>query len=60
LEYTAQTIDQMRHAEPLTPANPPAQEPVFIPACSRPDKSCSWDGFSAAMQRAIDPAYVQP
>jgi 4-phytase / acid phosphatase len=58
LEYTAQTIDQMRRAEALTPANPPGQEPIFVPGCSRKDMSCTWDGFAAAMQRAIDPAYV--
>lgn len=59
LEYTAQTIDQMRHAETLTPADPPGQEPVFVPGCRSADMSCTWDGFSAAMQRAIDPAYVR-
>jgi 4-phytase/acid phosphatase len=58
LEYTAQTIDQMRHAEPLTPANPPGQEPIFLPGCSRADMSCTWQDFSAALERAIDRAYV--
>ncbi len=58
LEYTAQTLEQMRKAETLTPANPPAEAPIFIPGCSREDLSCTWEGFSAAMRQAIDPAYV--
>ena len=56
--FTAQTLEQMRKAEPLTPANPPAEAPIFIPACSRPDLSCTWDSFSVAMRQATDPAYV--
>jgi 4-phytase/acid phosphatase len=58
LRYTAQTLEQMRKGETLTPANPPAEAPIFIPGCSRPDLSCTWEGFSAAMRQAIDPAYV--
>jgi 4-phytase/acid phosphatase len=58
LEYTAQTLEQMRKGETLTPANPPAEAPIFVPGCSRPDLSCTWEGFSAAMRQAIDPAYV--
>ena len=58
LRYTAQTLEQMRKGEPLTPANPPAEAPIFVPGCSRPDLSCTWEGFSAAMRQAIDPAYV--
>ena len=57
-EYTAQTLEQMRKTEPLTPQNPPTIAPVFIPNCSRADLTCSWDGFEAAMRQAIDPAYV--
>jgi 4-phytase / acid phosphatase len=56
--FTAQTLEQMRKSEPLTPANPPAEAPIFVPACSRPDLSCTWDSFSAAMRQATDPAYV--
>jgi 4-phytase/acid phosphatase len=58
LEYIAQTLEQMRNAEPLTTANPPAQAPIFVPGCGRADLSCTWEGFSAAMRAAIDPAYV--
>ena len=56
--FTTQTLEQMRKTEPLTPANPPAEAPIFIPACSRPDLSCTWDSFSTAMRQATDPAYV--
>ena len=56
--FTAQTLEQMRKSEPLTPANPPAEAPIFVPACSRLDLSCTWDSFSTAMRQATDPAYV--
>jgi hypothetical protein len=56
--FTTQTLEQMRNSEPLTPANPPAEAPVFVPACSGADLSCSWEGFSAAMRQATDPAFV--
>jgi 4-phytase / acid phosphatase len=55
--YTAQTLEQMRKAEPLTNANPPAESAIFVPACGRQNLSCSWEGFAAATKEAIDPAY---
>ncbi len=58
VEYTAQTLEQMRKTVPLTPANPPDEAPIFVPGCSRTDLSCTWEGFSAAMRQAIDPASV--
>jgi 4-phytase / acid phosphatase len=58
-EYTAQTLEQMRKTDPLTPQNPPVIAPVFIPACGRTDLSCSWEGFEAAMRQAIDSAFVE-
>ncbi len=58
LEYMAQTLEQMRKAQTLTLANPPAEAPIFVPGCSRQDLSCTWEGFSSAMRQAIDPAYV--
>jgi 4-phytase / acid phosphatase len=57
VSYTAQTLEQMRKTEPLTPANPPAEVPIFVPGCGRADLSCSWEGFAAAARQAIDPAY---
>jgi 4-phytase / acid phosphatase len=56
--YIAQSLEQMRQSQPLTDANPPGVAPIFVPGCSGPDLSCTWDGFSAAIQKAIDPAYV--
>jgi 4-phytase / acid phosphatase len=56
--YRAQTLEQMRQTQPLSPVNPPAVAPIFVPACSQSDLSCTWDSFSAAMRQAIDPAYV--
>jgi 4-phytase/acid phosphatase len=58
--FTTQTLEQMRNSESLTPANPPAEAPIFVPACSGADLSCSWEGFSAAMRQATDPAFVTP
>jgi 4-phytase/acid phosphatase len=58
VEYRAQTLEQMRQTQPLSPANPPAVAPIFVPGCGQPDLSCAWDDFSSAMRQAIDPAYV--
>ena len=58
LAYTAQTLEQMRYTQPLTPANPPTEAPIFVPGCSRRDLSCTWNDFSATMRQATDPAYV--
>jgi 4-phytase/acid phosphatase len=56
LEYIAQTLEQMRNAEALTPANPPAVAPISLPGCVRQDLSCSWEGFSTVVHASIDPA----
>jgi 4-phytase/acid phosphatase len=56
VDYTSQTLEQMREALPLFIANPPAHAPVFVPGCSGPDLSCAWEDFAASVQRAIDPS----
>lgn len=56
--YTAQTLLQMRQAQPLTLKNPPPVVPVFVPGCGRQDMSCSLDKFAATVRREINPAYV--
>jgi 4-phytase / acid phosphatase len=56
--YIAQSIDEMRQSQPLTADNGPGIAPIFIPGCSGPDLTCTWDSFTTAIQRAIDPAYV--
>ena len=49
--YTTQTLEQMRAATVLTRENPPVRVPVFVPACSRADFSCSLTDFVLALQR---------
>jgi 4-phytase/acid phosphatase len=56
--YTAQTLEQMRQAQTLTPAHPPLRLPIFVPGCSGQDMSCPWQSFAAVVRRAINPAYV--
>jgi len=48
--YTTQTLEQMRSSTVLTSQNPPARVPVFIPACSRADFSCSLPDFEWALR----------
>lgn len=48
--YTTQALEQMRSSTVLTSQNPPARVPVFIPACSRADFSCSVTDFERALQ----------
>jgi 4-phytase/acid phosphatase len=55
--YTAQALDQMREATPLTLADPPERVPVFVPDCSRRDLSCPLNRFAATVHRAMDVGY---
>lgn len=57
--FTAQTLDQMRSATPLSLNTPPERVPVFMPGCSRADFSCGWNEFAAAMSAAIDANFVK-
>ena len=57
--YTAQTLDQMRNATPLSLVNPPDRAPLFIPGCSKADASCSWDTFRPTVREAIDAATLR-
>jgi len=57
--YVAQTLEQMRHATPLTLSAPPDRVPVFLPACGRADGSCSLEGFRTALTQAIDTTVVR-
>jgi 4-phytase/acid phosphatase len=60
--YTAQTLEQMREAQPLTLASPPAKAPVFVPGCSTADEgfACTWSEFRRTVDQAIDPTSVKP
>ncbi|MFZ1086983.1 MAG: histidine-type phosphatase [Terracidiphilus sp.] len=57
--YTAQTLDQMRTAAPLTLQNPPERVPVFVPGCGRGNGSCEWIAFQQTMKAVNDPAFVK-
>jgi 4-phytase/acid phosphatase len=60
--YTAQTLEQMRRALPLTLDSPPAKATVFIPACStaQAGSPCDWKAFQHTIETSIDPAFVKP
>jgi 4-phytase / acid phosphatase len=55
--YVAQSLDQMRNADPLTLAALPEAQDVTIPGCGS-DSICSWTGFKGALQKAIAPAFA--
>jgi 4-phytase/acid phosphatase len=57
--YTAQTLDQMRNATPLSLANPPERVPVFVPGCGRDDGACGWDEFQKTVLAETDSAFVK-
>jgi 4-phytase / acid phosphatase len=52
--FTAQTLEQMRSSTPLTASNPPERVPVFIPACSEADMSCTLDSFLHLLKQESD------
>jgi 4-phytase/acid phosphatase len=56
--YTAQTLDQMRNATPLSLANPPERVPVFVPGCGRDDGACGWDEFEKTLLADTDSTFV--
>lgn len=56
--YTAQSLDQMRAEQSLSLERPPLIAPLFVPACSQADLSCSLAGFVSAAKEAINPAFV--
>jgi 4-phytase / acid phosphatase len=57
--YTAQTLDQMRNATPLSLSSPPERVPVFVPGCSRADGSCTWNDFQRAVRAETSSAFTQ-
>jgi len=60
--YTAQTMEQMRKAVPLTPDSPPAKATVFVPGCStaKAGSPCDWKAFQRTIETSIDRAFVKP
>lgn len=55
VDYTAQTLEQMREAQVLTLSTPPDRVPVFMPDCGRQDMSCAWSAFAATVRHALQP-----
>lgn len=59
--YIAQSPDQMRHALPLSLANPPEKAALFLPACSQAGSGypCDWHTFTRLALNQINRAFVQ-
>jgi 4-phytase/acid phosphatase len=59
--YTAQTLEQMREAVPLTLDKAPPRADIFIPGCSKGGEGfpCYWKDFERTLTTAIDPAFVK-
>ena len=57
--FTAQTLEQMRDAIPLTLAAAPERVPVFVPGCSVADASCEWSAFQATVRAGMDAESVK-
>jgi 4-phytase / acid phosphatase len=60
VQYIAQSPDQMRNADRLTKSAPPSSQEVVIPGCRVTPRSygCPWSSFKLALEKAIDPAFV--
>jgi 4-phytase/acid phosphatase len=56
LRYVAQSLDQMRDAQPLSMAAPPEGQDVALPGCAA--AGCSWETAQTILEKAIDPAFV--
>jgi 4-phytase/acid phosphatase len=59
--YMAQTLEQMRGAQPLTLTLPPAKAPIFVPGCGTAAQkfACTWNDFRRTVEAAIDPGFVK-
>jgi 4-phytase/acid phosphatase len=53
VDYTAQTLEQMRGTRTLTLGDSPARVSLFVPGCSKEDDGCSLEGFSEAVRNSI-------
>ncbi|MDR3751328.1 MAG: histidine-type phosphatase [Terracidiphilus sp.] len=58
VHYRAQTIEQLRTAEALSLANPPADVKLTPPGCHA-GQSCTFSAFDYAAHTLLDPAYVK-
>jgi 4-phytase/acid phosphatase len=60
ISYVAQTLEQMRAAEPLSLARPPVVAPVFMARCggASPTFDAPWAEFEQVASEVIDPSFV--
>lgn len=60
LRYVAQSLRQLREANPLTESAPPLSAPIFVPGCSEAVSSfdCPIERFTAVVDALIDPEFV--
>lgn len=58
--FTAQTLEQMRNATPLTSKEPPPKVPVFIPMCSQTDNACNSSSFERTLESAAEGRTASP
>ncbi|GGG97616.1 histidine-type phosphatase [Silvibacterium dinghuense] len=56
LFFTAQTLEQMRNAAPLSLTNPAPRVPVFIPGCSAADGACELGSFEVLLKERMQQA----
>ena len=58
--YTAQSLEQMRRAMPLSLNSPPGRAPVFLAGCSSASEgfTCEWPAFERTVAGVIDPSFV--
>ena len=56
LRYVAQSLDQMRYAEPLSLAAPPEGQDVALPGCAA--AGCPWETARRIIEKAIDPQFT--
>jgi 4-phytase/acid phosphatase len=57
LRYLAQTLEQMRRADPLSRSAPPEGQDLILPGCAA--VNCPWDTARRAIDKAIDPAFAE-
>jgi 4-phytase/acid phosphatase len=50
IEYTAQSVAQMRNASPLSLVDPPQSVSLFLPACGQRDGTCNLAAFTSVLQ----------
>lgn len=60
-EYIAQTPNQQRMIEDLSPENPPSEVPLQIPGCKSPSDLpyyCPLEQFVRIVRKSVNPQYL--